>query len=160
MNEAGKDADELRRLRSYLNLVPSTILDPMTLQVANFQWLIAQKEGAPSVRGSLSPSAWFSLFEPTARDIDSELRLSRSGVPGVTDLLPHLDGRFPGPGVFDWAAVPGVVLALAIEYLTEGRHQSRAREGLERALAFAPGLVEHDLALCLALQAKPVVANA
>ena len=160
MNEAGKDADELQRLRTFLNLVPSTILDPTTLQVANFEWLIAQKETSHSVGGALAPSGWFSLFEPAARDIDSDLRLSRVSVPGIADLLPHLDQRFPGSGVFDWAAVPGVVLALAIEYLTEGPRQSRAREGLERALAFAPGLVEHDLALCLALQASPVASNA
>ena len=147
MNEAGKSAEELRALAGFLNLVPGAILGSTNLQVANFEWLIAEKEAyAAGDRGA--PNEWFHEYKVLWADAKERYLDADKQNAAQHRVWEHLVGREPAPGTFEFAGLPAVVLSAAISYVLRDSNDGLARTALEEALSFSPRLVEHDVILC------------
>ena len=152
-NEAGRSGEELSSMRHFLGLVPQRHLDPETLQMANFEWLVAEKEASGSAEVDEydgRPSSWYYRYRALA-DVEPTL-----GTTFATDALQaHADARRPPRGTFEWAHLAEVVLAAAAHFVGRSEQSKTARPALEMALGFAPRLVMHDILLALALELAP-----
>jgi hypothetical protein len=130
---AGRPLELLTILRDAIDLVPKSILDSDTLVAANFEWLIAAKQGSNVVE-QLFHRWTHARFEPDG--------LSR-------EMERHLAARQAPRGTEAWASFPKLTLAAALSFT--GSRSGNARDFLLQAAEIAPKLVTRDLVLAVVL---------
>jgi hypothetical protein len=140
-------ADQLRAIRFVLGLKPASLLDPDTRRLATFDWLLAQHD-ADVKDDEGGPWSWFArhraLLEPDGVE-------APVGVLSVVE--DHLVARMPPYGTEQWAAVPALLLAAAVQHRWSVglSRRSAALTALEEALPWGRRLVRSDAALLTTL---------
>lgn len=130
---AGRPLEMLTMIRDAIDLVPKSILDADTLVAANFEWLIAARQGSNVVEQSCN--RW-SHVPFTIGELSSEMER-------------HLARRQAPRGTEGWASFPKVTLLAALALIGTSDHN--ARDFLLQAADFAPKLVARDLVLAIVL---------
>lgn len=135
---AGARPEQLRAMRSFMDLLPKSFLAADALVEANFDWLIRAKERR------INLDAFWAHWK---RRVPSKL--------GHDAFDRHIAQRVAPDGSEAWASLPRLTFAAAAVATSpaEDSGRSDAVDLLLDAMPFAPALVERDLVLTRAIHA-------
>jgi hypothetical protein len=133
---AGPSPEQLRAIRSMMDLLPKSLLAADALVEANFDWLIRAKEDEVDLDGF-----WWTWSRRMPGKCTNPL------------VMHHLERRTAPQGAYSWASLPRLTLTAAALATTPTETSLRGDglDLLDEAAGFAPRLVERDLVLARAL---------